>query len=206
MPARRRRGPSELGDDLVIKTTPFGNQQQPAFSFQSTNQHYNEKPTFEKIEEDLLKQRLLTTAAATTTITMTARDRTNEFANAIRSIQSRTVARAAVSRTPRHAKQIQSYSEFMMTAKNIGKNIASTYSKLEKLAMCKFSFLTYCFFIDIVIHTLFCNFLHFFFPYISYDIIHIMFFYFTFFLGFFILYIFLDFLFTAFYIKYSNIV
>ncbi|XP_051161472.1 syntaxin-5 [Leptopilina boulardi] len=135
MPARRRRGPSELGDDLVIKTTPFGNQQQPAFSFQSTNQHYNEKPTFEKIEEDLLKQRLLTTAAATTTITMTARDRTNEFANAIRSIQSRTVARAAVSRTPRHAKQIQSYSEFMMTAKNIGKNIASTYSKLEKLAM-----------------------------------------------------------------------
>lgn len=132
MPARRRRGPSESGDDLVITTNSFLNNhyQQQQRPFQSTNQHYNvEKATFEKIEEDLLKQRL------PIIITMTARDRTNEFANAIRSIQSRTVARAAVSRTPRHAKQIQSYSEFMMTAKNIGKNIASTYSKLEKLAM-----------------------------------------------------------------------
>lgn len=150
MPARRRRGPSELGDDLVI-TTPFGNHQ----PFQSTSQHYNEKPTFEKIEEDLLKQR-----APPPIITMTARDRTNEFANAIRSIQSRTVARAVVSRTPRHAKQIQSYSEFMMIAKNIGKNIASTYSKLEKLALCKL-FLNILFFITSPFMR-FCNFSSFF--------------------------------------------
>ncbi|KAL0116742.1 hypothetical protein PUN28_009986 [Cardiocondyla obscurior] len=71
-----------------------------------------------------------------TTATMTSRDRTNEFANAIRSMQSRTVARTAANlQNPRRARQIQSYSNFMMIAKNIGKNIASTYAKLEKLAL-----------------------------------------------------------------------
>ncbi|TGZ38076.1 Uncharacterized protein DBV15_10036 [Temnothorax longispinosus] len=70
------------------------------------------------------------------TTTMTSRDRTNEFANAIRSMQSRAVARTAVNlQNPRRARQIQSYSNFMMIAKNIGKNIASTYAKLEKLAL-----------------------------------------------------------------------
>ena len=146
MPARRRRGASEYGNDLVIGalTTLLGHQNhQPS---ETTSQYYNEKLSFEKVEEELQKQR-----APTPQITMTARDRTNEFANAIRSIQSRTVARAAVSRTPRQAKQIQSYSEFMMIAKNIGKNIASTYTKLEKLALRKsiWSFsnsLAYCFY------------------------------------------------------------
>ncbi|XP_032689793.1 syntaxin-5 [Odontomachus brunneus] len=79
------------------------------------------------------------TSTTTTTMTMTSRDRTNEFVNAIRSMQSRSAARtAAVGATiqnPRRARQLQSYSNFMMTAKNIGKNIASTYTKLEKLAL-----------------------------------------------------------------------
>lgn len=159
MPARRRRGASEYGNDLVIGalTTLLGHQNQQ--SSETTSQYYNEKPTFEKVEEELQKQR-----APPPQITMTARDRTNELANAIRSIQSRTVARAAVSRTPRQARQIQSYSEFMMIAKNIGKNIASTYTKLEKLALRKsiwpFSHsLTICIvFINIVIILLLlCN-------------------------------------------------
>lgn len=77
-------------------------------------------------------------STTTTTTTMTSRDRTNEFANAIRSMQSRTVARTVANlQNPRRARQIQSYSNFMMIAKNIGKNIASTYTKLEKLALCK---------------------------------------------------------------------
>lgn len=82
-----------------------------------------------------------TSKTTATTTTMTSRDRTNEFVNAIRSMQSRSAARtAAVGATmqnPRRARQLQSYSNFMMAAKNIGKNIASTYTKLEKLALCK---------------------------------------------------------------------
>jgi syntaxin 5 len=67
---------------------------------------------------------------------MTARDRTSEFANAIRSLQGRNIQRAVNIRDPKKAKQIQTYSDFMMVAKGIGKNIASTYTKLEKLTLC----------------------------------------------------------------------
>lgn len=66
---------------------------------------------------------------------MTGRDRSTEFANAIRSLQGRNIQRAVNVRDPRKAKQLQSYSEFMMIAKHIGKNIASTYTKLEKLTL-----------------------------------------------------------------------
>lgn len=68
-------------------------------------------------------------------IVMTSRDRTTEFANAIRSLQSRNISRAVNIRDPKKAKQVQNYSEFMMVAKYIGKNIASTYAKLEKLTL-----------------------------------------------------------------------
>jgi syntaxin 5 len=66
---------------------------------------------------------------------MTARDRTVEFANTIRSLQGRNINRAVNLRDPKKVKQIQNYSEFMMIAKTIGKNIASTYAKLEKLTL-----------------------------------------------------------------------
>lgn len=67
--------------------------------------------------------------------TMTARDRSGEFASAIRSLQGRNIQRAVNLKDPRKAKHMQSYSEFMMIAKHIGKNIASTYTKLEKLTL-----------------------------------------------------------------------
>ena len=66
---------------------------------------------------------------------MTARDRTNEFANTIRSLQGRNINRAVNLRDPKKVKQVQNYAEFMMIAKTIGKNIASTYAKLEKLTL-----------------------------------------------------------------------
>ena len=69
---------------------------------------------------------------------MMSRDRTSEFANAIRSLQGRTVIRAIATQDPTRAKNIQNYGEFMMLARNIGKNISSTYDKLEKLTLCKF--------------------------------------------------------------------
>lgn len=71
-------------------------------------------------------------------IVMTARDRTSEFANTIRSLQSRNINRAINLRDPKKVKKLQSYSEFTMIAKTIGKNIANTYSKLEKLTLCEF--------------------------------------------------------------------
>lgn len=70
-------------------------------------------------------------------IIMASRDRTGEFINAIRSMQGRNISRAVNIKDPRKATQLQSYSEFMMIAKHIGKNIASTYSKLEKLTLCE---------------------------------------------------------------------
>ncbi|CAH0393846.1 unnamed protein product [Bemisia tabaci] len=65
---------------------------------------------------------------------MSSRDRTKEFCNAVQSLQFRqikTVVRQ--SQDPRKAKSLQSYREFMDTAKVIGKHISSTYAKLEKL-------------------------------------------------------------------------
>lgn len=66
---------------------------------------------------------------------MASRDRTLEFGNAIRTLQSRNITRAVNVRDAKKAAQLQSYSEFMMIAKHVGKNIASTYTKLEKLTL-----------------------------------------------------------------------
>ncbi|XP_034256151.1 syntaxin-5 [Thrips palmi] len=66
---------------------------------------------------------------------MTSRDRSNEFASAVRSLQGRQIIQASQARDPRKARHIQSYAEFMMIARTIGKNISSTYSKLEKLTL-----------------------------------------------------------------------
>ncbi|XP_065159043.1 syntaxin-5 [Atheta coriaria] len=66
---------------------------------------------------------------------MTGRDRTAEFANTIQSLQGRNIARAVAARDPKKSKVIQSHTEFMLIAKNVGKNLSSTYSKLEKLTL-----------------------------------------------------------------------
>lgn len=68
---------------------------------------------------------------------MAARDRTNEFISAVRSLQGRTLARPVV-RDERKAQMLETYSQFMGMAKVISKNITSTYAKLEKLAMCEY--------------------------------------------------------------------
>lgn len=121
MPARRRHVGSEVDHDFVITTSngPWRGDR---------HQHYNDGQG-QDLSEHEKNQRDPIPA------TMTSRDRTNEFANAIRTMQSRTAGRAAVMQNPRRARQIQSYSNFMMIAKSIGKNIASTYTKLEKLAL-----------------------------------------------------------------------
>lgn len=69
-----------------------------------------------------------------TEVVMASRDRTNEFAAAVRSLQGNTLARPNV-RDDRKALVLQSYSQFMNSAKIISRNISSTYAKLEKLAL-----------------------------------------------------------------------
>ncbi|XP_038215121.1 syntaxin-5 [Zerene cesonia] len=65
---------------------------------------------------------------------MSARDRTQEFASAVRSLQGRTLARPII-KDERKAAVLATYSQFMSMAKVISKNITSTYAKLEKLAL-----------------------------------------------------------------------
>lgn len=68
---------------------------------------------------------------------MAARDRTNEFISAVRSLQGRTLVKPTV-RDERKAQILETYSQFMSMAKVISKNITSTYAKLEKLALREF--------------------------------------------------------------------
>lgn len=69
---------------------------------------------------------------------MASRDRTSEFGNAVRSLQSRSITRSINQRDTTKAKQMQNYAEFMNLAKFIGKNLTSTYAKLEKLTLRKY--------------------------------------------------------------------
>jgi syntaxin 5 len=95
----------------------------PSFSYQARSPGYDNEVSLVASQQEYVVP------------TMSSRDRTQEFGNAIRSMQSRTLSRAATLRNPRQAKHLQTYSNFMMISKNIGKNIASTYAKLEKLAL-----------------------------------------------------------------------
>ncbi|XP_015185827.1 PREDICTED: syntaxin-5 [Polistes dominula] len=125
MPARRRHVGYESENDLVIATSNSewrGNEKK--------QQYYDETRNVGGLEENHLRQRDIPPQ-----ITMTARDRTNEFINTIRTMQDRTVVRTTNLQNPRRARQMQNYSNFMMVVKSIGKNIANTYTKLEKLAL-----------------------------------------------------------------------
>lgn len=109
----------------------FESNQQSAIPINSTNID-NNNAFYPNDEDDYCD-----TNSASEIVIMASRERTGEFVNAIRSMQGRNISRAVNIRDPRKATQLQSYSEFMMIAKHIGKNIASTYSKLEKLTLCK---------------------------------------------------------------------
>ena len=126
MPARRRRIGAEPEQQFFYRESPS----LTAGGAQSSAGQWNGSDNNEKLLATQQQQELVPP-------TMSSRDRTQEFGNAIRIMQDRTVSRAAVLKNPRQARHLQSYSNFMMIAKNIGKNIASTYAKLEKLAFRK---------------------------------------------------------------------
>lgn len=129
MPARRRRQGSESEQPFIIVTD--NNKSWPTQGQKSTWKTYAPAGAID-LDTEFLSEPIDLIEPV-----MTSRDRTNEFVTAIRSMQGRNIARAVAVRDPRKAKVIQSHSEFMYIAKSIGKNIASTYTKLEKLTLCK---------------------------------------------------------------------
>lgn len=129
LPRRRRTG-SESEPLIVVGNDRYWSQSQPKTLTDINSAYPNNVPSDYYIEdyiEDYVEPEPV----------MTARDRTSEFINTIQTLQGRSIARAVAARDPRSSKVIQSHSEFMLVAKNIGKNIASTFAKLEKLTLCK---------------------------------------------------------------------
>ncbi|XP_013387694.1 syntaxin-5-like [Lingula anatina] len=65
---------------------------------------------------------------------MTCRDRTNEFMSAVKSMQSRQVMNGSLP-SRMSSNTLRQRSQFTQLAKKIGKDIASTFAKLEKLTI-----------------------------------------------------------------------
>ncbi len=120
MTARRRRIPSE-SNSVPLAVGSHG----PFLSFADSDGFIRDEP----------KQSLIRTLNQEDENPRMARDRTAEFGSAVRSLQGRQIMRATSVRDVKKVKMLQSYGEFMMVAKSIGKNIASTYTKLEKLTL-----------------------------------------------------------------------
>lgn len=122
MTTRRRRVPSESQPlSLVASSEDFS-----ADYFYNSNFH-------DKDDRSVLVNKALSDDE---NIKM-PRDRTAEFGSAVRSLQGRQIGRVVSVRDVKKVKMLQSYGEFMMVAKSIGKNIANTYTKLEKLTLRK---------------------------------------------------------------------
>lgn len=127
MPARRRRTSSSENEQSFVVVTDNNSTWSQNYTTSWVPNPYNVQSLDTEFVSEVIDPDPI----------MTSRDRTNEFVTAIRSMQGRNIARAVAARDPRKARVIQSHSEFMHIAKSIGKNIASTYTKLEKLTLCK---------------------------------------------------------------------
>jgi hypothetical protein len=115
MTARRRRGGSESEQVPLIIASGGSYSLQDSCSQQTQAHHHVNKAAESQrynIEDITPIQRENISRG-----TMTSRDRTAEFVNAIRSLQGRHVKRTMAVRDPKKAKYIQSYAEFMMIAR-----------------------------------------------------------------------------------------
>lgn len=130
MPARRRRTGSE-SEPFVINNDLI------SIPYQQLNSNYSNSTFPNNVSYDYYLERDSIEDYSELEPVMAAKDRTSEFINTIQTLQGRNIARAVAVRDPRKSKLLQSHSEFILIAKNIGKNIASTYAKLEKLTLCK---------------------------------------------------------------------
>lgn len=127
---RRRRAGSETEPLIVVSSDNSWTKQS---NLNYINSAYpNNVSQDDYLEEDYQSEEFIEPEPV-----MAARDRTNEFVNTIQTLQGRSIQRAVALRDPKKSKAIQIHSEFMLIAKNIGRNISSTYAKLEKLTLCK---------------------------------------------------------------------
>lgn len=130
MPARRRfAGFEPQQSSILIENNHNGQNLSQGFQSFSNSFIANESSSYDNSNSAVKLNN------PETEVIMTSRDRTNEFVKAIQSLQNRNISRAVGFRDARKAKVIQSYSEFMALARHVGRNIASTYAKLEKMTM-----------------------------------------------------------------------
>ncbi|XP_022911136.1 syntaxin-5 [Onthophagus taurus] len=118
MQARRRRAGSESEPFIVVESNSW-------LPKDTSNRDVSQRYYVEEFIDDFIEPEVV----------MTARDRTSEFINTIQSLQGRNIARAVSVKDARKSRIIQSHTEFMLIAKNIGRNISSSYTKLEKLTL-----------------------------------------------------------------------
>lgn len=132
LPRRRNVGGDSEKLPLIEDSDSYSKLDKKGHSKPYTSSNYNspvETSTF--VEQDIIFDFL---EEPIFEAVMAARDRTNEFIATVRSLQERTIARPVV-KDKRKAVALETYSQFMSMAKVISKNITSTYTKLEKLAM-----------------------------------------------------------------------
>lgn len=127
MPARRRHTGSESEPLIAVEKTHWA-YSTSNFEYSNLSNNASENYLEDNFADYYIEPELI----------MTARDRTNEFVTTLRSLQGKNIARALATGNPRKARAVQNHSEFMLIARNVGKNIASTYTKLEKLTLCKY--------------------------------------------------------------------
>lgn len=104
----------------------------PHFQSSSHNSHYEDRNIFSHGEMNSMLQ--------SSSGSSSARDRTNEFMTTIRSLQGQQLGRAGgfnqqLAPQDKHGQLARRSKEFMTIARSIGKDIANTYTKLEKLTL-----------------------------------------------------------------------
>ncbi|XP_067130383.1 syntaxin-5 isoform X1 [Centruroides vittatus] len=81
-------------------------------------------------------QKINNNFASNSQVEMTCRDRTGEFMSTVKSMQGRMQGNGYMPLTQgKRAKEMHEWSEFMRIAKQIGKDISNTFTKLEKLTI-----------------------------------------------------------------------
>jgi len=128
-----RQVPHSTTSEVVEGSASFLNKSnQSTFTKSSYNSNFEDRNIFNYGEMNSMLQ--------SSSGSSSARDRTNEFMNTIRTLQGQQHVQSGgynqqVAPQDRHGQLAQRSREFMTIARSIGKDIANTYTKLEKLTL-----------------------------------------------------------------------